>query len=123
MARKKFAPPPSPRPDAGPGRFGILIRHPSFVDRIARDVPADYYYSSDEDINHWVGLDKHPALRFPTREAAQVEAARLAALLGGLNRFWYRFSVIEERPVPRWFLVEPEPGEREKIPVGSIEQP
>jgi hypothetical protein len=105
MARKKSDLPLAP--DADPGRFGILIRHSGFIDRIARKAPADSYYKSEDNINHWTGHDSHELLRFPTREAAQCGADRLAEMFGELR---YRFSVIEERPVPRWFLVEPEPG-------------
>jgi hypothetical protein len=101
--------------------YSILIRGDGWIDRWARIQPHPYYPESD--FNAWPTSDAEKAIRFKTFQEADAKARELTDLFGksesGFER--YRFHVIECRMVPRWFLTSPK-SEREKHPVGSMEQ-
>jgi hypothetical protein len=96
--------------------YGVLVRHPGFIDRL---LPAEGYdhYPTDS-INHWLcGPDRDP-MRFDDESCAQQLADELTAKFGGDN---YRFTVAVCRPVPRWFIAHPK-TEMESAPIGTWEQ-
>jgi hypothetical protein len=99
-------------------KFGVLIRSLGFIDRYARAEPDP----ERSGINAWDTDDPAAIGRFKTKEAAQTHADKLAGMFNpDGRRTGYKFSVMEERMVPTWFLVEPK-TEHETAPIGRYAQ-
>jgi hypothetical protein len=98
-----------------PVGYGVLVRHPGFVDRI---LPAEgnTYYPID-DVNHWLSAGREP-MCLCTEEDARTLAEDLTAKFGGQR---YRFTVAACRLVPRWFILHPQ-NARENAVIGNREQ-
>ena len=99
------------------GRYAILIRHSGLIDQYARSEPRAPYPA--DNINAWPTDNANEAGTYAREDVARAKAAEFAERFGSQR---YRFSVIQERLVPRWYLVDPENYGREKRPVGSVEQ-
>lgn len=86
-------------------RYSILIRHNSWIDQYARRIPVPRFGKGVESIDTWIS-ESNPE-DFGEDELDQVEAHR-QMLQERFGSEGYRFSVIERRMVPRWFLLNPE---------------
>lgn len=105
--------------DEKTGRYAVLIRHNGWIDRFVRRSPKPGIDAAN--LNAWTCGQNAPESDqvFADIDAATAHADGLAERFGADG---YRFSVAEERMVPRWYLANPEYDRERNRAVGSREQ-